>query len=410
MCDFVVYKLSVIELSILVFLCKYSLKSDKSDKSDKPNQQTIDLLNKANKQLENLKLLDCLKNGKKCDLPFYGKSVCQAKKSSGDKCTNNAYYFKLVKGDVKLLCGVHCKTDRIPLIKQSIKDKKSDEQQEISEHQKTLVKGDKPGNISLVTILFRKRMPLINGIQNVFPNFKHGNRTDGIGLPELSPKYMGPIDSVLPGKEKLYNPLKKDITALTLEALHQYSKVFPFEYDENKIKESFFKQQIKGYAREDPWRHKYGPTVDKHIEKLKEMGVKINAADNINKPLFSVYYINGKFRKYSYLKSRYFYCTWYTYFVYNNKKSNKAFNRILNLLKSGINISIIGFDVKNTEFNQKDKSIEDKLYEMFLNTKKGNVFGHELVLTSLLFKELGKIKRLPWEIFGMPEDDGVVTY
>lgn len=61
-----------------------------------------------------------------------------------------------------------------------------------------------------------KDIGFVTGYINIFPNFKHGNRRDGIGLPSLSPKSIGPVDHGQPGL-----PL-----ALNLENFHQGNKVY----------------------------------------------------------------------------------------------------------------------------------------------------------------------------------------
>ena len=59
----------------------------------------------------------------------------------------------------------------------------------------------------------------MHGWWPIFPNAKHGGRTDGAGCPSLSPKIMGPIDHGQPSLPPAQN----------LENLHQGNKVFPSE-------------------------------------------------------------------------------------------------------------------------------------------------------------------------------------
>lgn len=311
---------------------------------------------------------------------FYGDLKCTHKTASGNKCNNKAYYIDKEKYG----CGVHSKKEtRKELPKRSIKELKKIEDKRIKDHDKTLVKTDNP-DIILTKMYMMKMVNMIPNYLNIFPNHKHQNRKDGFGCSSLSPKSMGPVDHKQEGL-----PI-----ALTIEVYHQNNKVFPFEINsKGELTKEFVTNQINGYERKEPWRYKYGKNKEDHIKKLKKMGI-----DNINIPLFSVHKDEkGNYIKYTYIESRWFYCSQYERFALKDKNFKK-------ILKLGFNINIIGYDsypIKTTD------NLQNELLKMYKD--KRYPFGHELVLASLLCKEWGKIKETPWNIIGKPTSDIIIN-
>ncbi len=376
---------------------------------------------------------------KKTVHPYYGDTKCQkiysTKTNKSQLCKNNAY----VRMGQEYFCNVHCKDpDKIELKKRSAKEKKEMQQKLLDDHKKTIKDARKEnkennqfGKIILTKLKMMKTVVLVPGYLNVFPNFKHDNRSDGFGCKSLSPKFMGPITSDILFKLFNYRPVGSAvIVAQTIEGYHQYNKVFPFEVKctrkETKsdickiyfLLPEFFKIQKKGYMSKDPWRHKYGPTLPDHKKTLEEKGVILKESDNVNKPLFSIVPNNkGQYETYTYAESRYFYSMLYEYFAtgscdssaINLEESKQDYQKILSKLKKGININIVGFDARSINTEIKDKvELTETLYKMYLDTRKGMVFGHELVLASLLYRDLGMITEVPWRIKGKPKSDKII--
>lgn len=208
---------------------------------------------------------------------------------------------------------------------------------------------------------------LKKGLTIIYPNYRHENRKGGLtGFSALSPMRLGPIKA-------------NGIVYKTLESFHQFNKVYANEYNNEKkeIKEDFFKQ-LKIGANQEPgkvWRHKYGKTKVEHIKNLKKILPKGPFT-----PLFS--YHEGK--TYSYLESRYFYCTYYESLV----KETKEYKRLVKLVKEGLSVNICGYDAPDC-----DKITHSFLLECYKSPKRP--FGHELALASLLYQELYNIKP-PW--------------
>jgi len=182
------------------------------------------------------------------------------------------------------------------------------------------------------------------GYLNIFPNFRHGNRKDGVGMSELSPMSMGPI-------KHSQNDVPE---AKNLENFHQFSKCFESEIDKNGNPNSlFFENREKGFLDPIPHRHKEN-------------------SGNKNVPLF--FFWNEK--KFTYIQSRQFYTTFYERFALQSKQ----FEKLKKYLEDGYNLCICGYDAYD---------ITKSLEEHYLDGSKP--FGHELVLYSLLVGEC------PWK-------------
>ena len=295
-------------------------------------------------------------------IPFYGEIVCQ---HSLKPCKNNAYYSLKKQNKVLYVCGVHsrsCKDERKELEKDPDRKEKlqlayDDRNKEIKKVARINKNKNRKGNIILQKMRMMRTPNYIQGYMNIFPNYLHGKRKDGLGLPELSPKYIGPIEH---GQPNL--PI-----ALNLENFHQFNKCFESEVDKkgNPLP-IFFKTQREGYLDEIPHRHKQTATG--------------------NAPLFSIWVTsNGEKKKMTYIESRQFYCTFYERAV----KHEDSYIKLKDMVKSGYNICICGYDAYPLKVENGD--IEQIIEECYLDASKP--FGHELVLYSMLML---KKNQYPW--------------
>lgn len=286
---------------------------------------------------------------------FYGEKKCEKKKTDGDDCINNAYFRC---GD-QLLCGMHSKKfedtrEKLPKNPHRKQDLKKKQQLMIKDVLSIAKASPLKGKVCCFKMKMMRTVDYIPGWLNIFPNFKHKSRTDGVGVPSLSPMSMGPIKHNQPGLP----------VALNLENFHQGNKVFPIEFEDEKILPSFYTTQRKMYRDHVPHRHKL-------------------SSGKKNKPLFSVWRTkDGVEKRFSYIQSRQFYCNYYERFALKDKN----FKRLKLFLNYGINIRLCGFDayvptggVKGLEKHYLDDS---------------RPFGHELVLYTLL--TVDDPEQYPW--------------
>lgn len=274
---------------------------------------------------------------------FYGTTKCQ-------KCGRNLAYW--LSRDL-YLCGVCSKKDeqRIQLTKDN-KKKESLRKEEILAHQRTIERERQnnynkgiSGSLICTKMRMMKNPELKPGFLNIFPNFRHGKRADGLGFPSLSPMNIGPIRHNQPGLPEAKN----------LENFHQFNKVFQDEIDDDgNVKKLFFDRQLRAYNDSVPHRHK--PNSKKK-----------------NVPLFSLWKNrDGTFTKLSYIESRQLYCHYYSEFV----TQNPDFQNLKTMLKNGTSLNICGYDAF---------SIEKSAEECYLDPSRP--FGHECVLYCLLINE-----------------------
>jgi hypothetical protein len=205
---------------------------------------------------------------------------------------------------------------------------------------------------SPMTMWQNQQPKYISGFENIFPNYKHGGKQDGWGLPQLSPKSMGPVEHPQPGLPPAKN----------LENFHQFSKKFPGE----TIME-FRKTQIEAFNDSFPHRHK--PQAKKRDAK----GQRI-------RPLCWVWTRRDfSMKEMTYIECRQFYCNYYERFA----KKSPEFKALKDAVDSGLNVRICGYDGYAVT-----KSVE----EQYLDASKP--FGHELVLYTMLTVE--KEEEYPW--------------
>jgi hypothetical protein len=120
---------------------------------------------------------------------FAGEHPCQSEKP----CTNLARYaHKTI-----LYCGVHAKKfgakplQKNPRAKERKQDLKNQHMSGIEEFRKNRSNSGISGQMKLLRLTGRKPVPFQSGWLNIFPNNWHLNRSDGIGMPALSPMRLG---------------------------------------------------------------------------------------------------------------------------------------------------------------------------------------------------------------------------
>jgi len=271
-------------------------------------------------------------------------------KNYGNFCDKRAYYF--VEG-VGNLCGVHSRkhTNRVTLeTKESKRSKVKVREEELEVHCSSVEE------VRFHKMKMMKRVPLVEGYLNVFPNNKHGKRKDGMGLPDLSPMRLGKVFHGQPNLPPAEN----------IENFHQFSKKFRGE-----TMEEFREASEVGYQDKTPHRRKtFGE--GKHNEIIPECFIWVDEG--------------GEENMLSYVESRQFYCNFYERLALETD----AYALLLDLLIDGTNIQICGYDAC-------DLSPDDVEGE-YLNER--IPFGHERVLAVLLWRDLGMIEGpLPWETY-----------
>lgn len=282
------------------------------------------------------------------DTIYYGEQYCQAIKSNHQKCTNKAYF--CVKE--QYLCGIHSKkfTQRQKLPMNP--NKKSIAESELTTHSQTIEtvarnnhSSQQKGNVICYHMTMFKKVQLTEGYINIFPNFKHGSRRDGLGMPSLSPMSLGPINHKQPGIPPAKN----------LENMHQSNKVFQNEIGiDGKPNEQFYQTRLNMYLDSIPHRHK-------------------ESSGHKNVPLYSVWVNkNGEEIHLSYIESRQIYCHYYEQMV----SILPDFLKLKQMIDNGYNLQICGYDAY-----QPIKPID----EHYLDSSKP--FGHELVLYTMLTSE-----------------------
>ncbi len=274
---------------------------------------------------------------------YHGEVIC-----SRTDCKRKAYY----RVGYGVFCGYHCnKSERVALPKNpnSLEEKMNKialhntECERVAEENRN---NGKRGNVRCAKIRVFGGVDLIPGYVNIFPNFKHLERKDGIGMPSLSPMSIGPIKHGQIGLPE----------SLNLENFHQGNKVFPDEVNEKgAVKKVFFERQRELYLDAEPHRHKPG----------------FEAKGNI--PLFSIWVDkNGKKHKIDYMTSRQFYCHFYERSVVENPD----FKRLCDMINQGYNLMIVGYD---------GYEVTKSLDEHYRDTNRP--FGHELALYAMLTED-----------------------
>ena len=304
---------------------------------------------------------------------FKGEQDCSALYKSGLKkgqqCVNGGYY--LQGGNV--LCGVHSdKLMREELRENPNKDKiktveNTSREAGVIAACSANMKVKKSSDVICSKLGMRKEVPHVDGFQSVFPNRKHGNRSDGIGYPRLSPMSLGPIEHGQPGLPP----------ALNLENLHQSAKVFMSELNaDGKPGEEFYATRLAMYRDPEPHRHK---AVKKAVPTLPN--------GKPNEVAYSVWIDkDGSEIHLTYIQSRQIYCHFYE--VYALKCPD--FKELKRGVEKGLNVNIIGYDGFDFRLAKGD-TLREKFDSCYLDPSRP--FGHELVLCALLVL---KPNEYPW--------------
>ncbi len=193
------------------------------------------------------------------------------------------------------------------------------------------------GKVSLARIGFFKKLQSKAGYTNVFPNHRHANRTDGIGMASLSPMKVGPV--------KHGQPDLPD--AILLENFWQQSKWFPHETEEE-----FKIRRLKGFQDRTPHRHVF------------KRGMK---------PKGWVWNDGRTTHVLGWIESRQFYCNLYERLI----KNNPEFLRLEAMVASGTNVQICGFDAVPIPDDQSELA--------YLSDKAP--YAHERVLWEMLTQQ-----------------------
>jgi hypothetical protein len=300
---------------------------------------------------------------------YFGETTCVVSKRDGTPCGSKAYFTKNATGEC--VCGKHAKkTERTQLPKNP--DAAANKQAEIDVHRTTCdaaaannLSVGKKGQVSCAKMRMMAAVELVPGFINIFPNFLHKNRKDGVGLPSLSPKAIGPVAHGQPGLPD----------SLNLENFHQGNKVFPSEVETDpdngnrKPTAAFYELREKMYLDKEPHRHKQTATS----------AVTKTGRKNKNIPLFSVWIDkDGTEHQIDYFTSREFYCHFYE----RATVANPDYQLLVDKINSGHNLRIVGYD---------GYAVTKTLEEHYCDTSRP--FGHEMVLYAML---TAKPDEWPW--------------
>jgi hypothetical protein len=300
----------------------------------------------------------------KMDVPYKGDKTCVARYKSGEKkgqtCGKPAYYLQ----DGQPLCGRHSDAKHRTEMKDNPKKKEiaveENESREAEVLDASVANAEKglPGQVCCRKLPMRSTAPHVAGFQSVFPNFKHGNRSDGIGLPSLSPMSLGPVQGV--GQMP---------SATCLENWWQGQKLHEEEIDKyGNVSQTFFDHRDRMFA--DPVPHRRKEDMKTNVECFLW-------TDN-----------DGNHIRYKYVPSRQFYCTIYE----RLSAENSDLADLRRLRENGLNINIIGYDGFDFE-KAEGRTPAEKLMTCYLDPSRP--FGHEMVIVCLL---LLKKEEYPWVI------------
>lgn len=215
------------------------------------------------------------------------------------------------------------------------------------------------------------RVDYTSGYLAVYPNDSRPPAgSEGLWLPGLSPKRLGPVVSREPGVPD----------ATSIEALHQASRVFEHERDEDgSLLPSWYADRDEYLT--DParatWRHKFGATKPDHLAYLKSIG----ASDHKTKSIHIG--SNGEEVSLNYVQNRWWYCSAYEELV----PQTEDFETLESLIDNGTNVEMFGYDaLHGMEPGQEFEWYSDE-------TKR---FGHESVLYCILTMDPADY---PWNVY-----------
>ena len=287
---------------------------------------------------------------------YKGETICQGRFKSGDKkgspCDKVAYY-SLGDG---YFCGVHCKdVNRVELPVNPRKDEikkvaNTTREDEVVTFMTANIKNGLKGQVVVTKLYGRKNPDHKTGFMSVFPNNKHGDRTDGLGMCSLSPMRMGPIVHFCPGVG----------VATSLENFWQGSKQYGCEsLKDGTPSDEYFQTRNAMFNDTTPQRHKKVSNF--------ESGVK-----------HSVWFEeDGTRHLLSYIDSRQVYCEIYEHFA----TKTEDFETLREAREGGMNLNIIGYDGHDV-YRYAGKTLREQFESAYLDASVP--FGHELCLQALL--------------------------
>ena len=245
---------------------------------------------------------------------------CSSITKSGRQCSNPANFS--VGSEAR--CGQHSRKDasRVAI------------QRPAFDLQAQMVKARsmRVGQVRLQRMRMLRSVQQLPGYVCVFPNFKHGGRKDGIGMPQLSPMSLGPVEHGQPGLPP----------ALNLENFWQQSKCFPGEID--------FKQaRIDGYLDPVPHRHKQKGGKPLYWSWIRHDGTELQL---------------------SYIDARRYYCRFYEQLV----KRTEQWEQLTSMLDEEMGIQLCGYDAWPMDVESIEREYRDE----------SRPFGHERVLFAML--------------------------
>lgn len=304
------------------------------------------------------------------DCVYSGEQLCSATLKGKDKgkCKGKAYYSHEVLGPV---CGRHAGKEKTKLPENPNK-------QEILE---TLYKSlrnqadnaaqrNESGVVTIMTTKLRMMKAAVHkpGFLSVFPNYKHGDRKDGLGMPTLSPCFMRECNHEQPGLPN----------ATCIENFHQGNKVFPSEVDESgNPTQKFYEERLRIYQSKEPIRHKPART-NKSVVPLYSIWVEADGTEIRN----------------SYVESRKYYCG----LLQKQYDESDEFTDLILKLSKGYSINILGYDARpDFSITSDDPAFAIAKAHEFYNDV-NLPFGHEMVLTFYLLYCILEIdpRELPW--------------
>nr|WQM86846.1 hypothetical protein [Marseillevirus cajuinensis] len=278
--------------------------------------------------------------------PKHGEILCQKA-----ECQNRAYW---ELNDV-FLCGVHSrnKKERVALEKVPEKERKALFAQKVADNKRTAKEAARKnkgrGKLDLFRMRMMKEVPLRDGHLNVFPNFRHQKRQDGIGCSPLSPMSLGPVEHVCGSLPPAKN----------IENFFQGSKVFSQEVDENGNPSAlFYENRARLFSDPVPKRHKYHGAEKK----------------NKNIPLYFLWTdAEGREHRLDYIQSRQTYCNFFERLA----SETKDYKKLCRLQDRGYNLIFCGYDAHGIPDNTPE-AVERAYLDPSVP------FGHERVLFAML--------------------------
>ena len=295
---------------------------------------------------------------------FKGEAACEK-----EECSRVAYYRAIDDG--RVLCGLHSnKVARAALrVNPDARGRKESALFEAELFARRAAQDNlaaqREGKLILRQLVMFGGAPLERDFYTVLPNAKapKGNAVV-FGMRSLSPMLLGPV---LHGQP--YVP-----PAENLENFHQFNKVFPNEIGvDGNPTQKWDTMRLVGYLDTEPHRHKFGPSKAEH---MRAVGAAKDG--NANVPLYSVFFApDGKMRRFSYVESRVFYCTFYERLA----ALQPDYARLVDLVcVKRANVLIAGYDARTVD--PADSVDAETIATWYADPTRS--FGHEMVLYTML--------------------------